>query len=802
MTIPSASPLAAMLCALAVAAVAIAASPALGQTSGEPSGMISLAAVASLQLGQDAHDLARFPHAMETFAVSDRTYLLAVGRLGVEILDVTDPRSPVPVADMRGGEAPYSGDSAAAAFAASGGTYVMTATSDALKIINVTIPDSPAVVAEIQNGHDNAHVLRHLPLDLVGERLGPYQAARTMSYSWNDLEAVDTFADVSGNVYAILASLGDNRVLVVDVTVPQAPVLVAKIQDGQGGFYALDNPVDVDAFALSGRAYALVSSFNGAIQVVNLTSPGAPAPVASMRDGQDGLHLRNVYDRAEVFAARDKVYALTHGYEGARIVDVTDPGAPTPVASIVHDWYAFGNLADVGVFDVSGAMYALAHYDYGLRVINVTDPEAPMPVADIRDERDGRAHVYDTAVFASGGGAYALVADGKYDTVRVIDIGEPAAPELVAELKSRLSPPPSWDAAYADMELLVSGGRTYALVADAADNAVRVVDITEPAAPRHVTDVSGGVNGFHAMSRPHDITTFTMSGAGYALVASGDYGAVQVLDFTDIEEPIAVAEIWDGAGSLETFESSGHTYAILLLDRSIHLINVTEPAAASTVFGVSLWEGYLHYGKSPGVGVASAAEGTFVVLPQDFAHTAYVADITDAQTPEFLGPVDIKADKFVPVFAEFLDIETFYMHGRVYAIIAGYNDIGPNGNIQILDITRPRSASYESTMVNGHVGLTVPETITDVEVFTISGRTYALTVGHSASTGVSMAVLDITDPEEPEAVVSTVRRGGILDAGVDPTGAEIFAIGGVTYAVLVDVGGSTLQVVALTTPDA
>lgn len=801
MAAPSGNPLAAVPYVLGVAAVAIAAPSALGQVSVEQPGAISPVAVASLQLEQDSHDLAGFPRAMETFAISDRTYLLAVGRLGAEILDVTDPRFPVPVADMRSGDAPRNGYSpAAATFAASGGTYAMTATSDAIKIINVTIPDSPAVAAEIRNGHDNAHVLRHLPPDLVEERLGPYQAARTMSYSWNDLEAVDTFADTSGNVYALLASRWDDKVLVVDVTVPEAPVLMADMRDSREGFYALDDPVDVDAFVQSGRAYALVSSSYGAMQVANLTNPGAPTPAASVRDGQDGLHPRNVHGGAEVFAVQGKTYALTHGYGGARIVDVTDPGAPAPAASIAGDWSSFGNMIDVGVFGVSGAMYALAHYDYGIRVIDVTDPGAPTSVADMRDEWDRRAYVYAAAVFASSGGTYALVADSKYDAVRVIDIGEPAAPEHVAELSGEFGPSPPWGAVSVDVELLASGGGTYALVADAADNVVRVVDITEPAAPRHVTDVSGGVDGFHAMSGPQDVATFAVSGAGYALVAGGHYGAVQVLDFTDAEEPIAAAEIWDGTGGLEVFEASGHTYAILLSDNSAHIINATEPAAASTVSGAGSPDGRFGHGESAGIAIVSAAEGVHAISAPDFGRTMYVVDITDVRTPVFLDPAD--TDAAFSVYVDPTDVEAFHAHGRAYVIITGHRDFDSTGTVQIIDVTLPRSASQASMMTSGQVGSAVHDAPIDVEVFEILDRTYALVVGYDTASGGAMLVLDVTDAKRPAVVASATSGNGVLDAGMSPMGAEIFATGGVTYAVLVDAGGSALQVVALTPPDA
>ncbi|MCE2509002.1 MAG: hypothetical protein J4G04_06900 [Nitrosopumilaceae archaeon] len=784
-----------MLSVLVAAAIVI--SPALAQDP-QPHESISPAPVASLRIVQDAFSLAGFPDDMETFAVSDRTYLLSVSWLGTEIVDVTDPKSPSPVADVFvDQDTPHhDGSGRAGIFSVSNHTYALVAVYDTLQIINVTIPDAPTVIASIRNGHDNIYALRHLPQEQVDERLAAYQGVRELSYSWGQISDVETFTAVSGSVYALLASQGDERVQVIDVTSPDAPILVSSMQDSLDGFYALDEPADVEVFDASGRTYALVFSFiGGTMQVIDLTSPDAPMPAADIRNRQHSWALVD----AEIFAASGRTYALTYGSEGLQIIDVTEPSVLVPVAGM-SGGYGRGDPGKVEVFDVSGRTYALTHGSEGLQIIDVTEPSVLVPVASMPYEGNGLPYALDMEVFASSGSIYALVANYADNVIQVIDVTEPATPEHVGDMRSGTG---SWlvpEIAAVDVEVFASSGSIYALVADAAGNAIRAVNITEPATPEHVGDIPGGPGDFYALSSPLDIETFVVHERAYALVASGKYGAIQVLDVTDPRAPAPVTEVWDGSGSMEIFTLSDKTYAFLMSGNSAHIINVTEPAAASTISGARSPENYPRHGNPVGTGIFSVSGNTYAITPDHYGHRVQIVDITDAGAPEFLDTAEIE-QRFFYGFSNPLDIETFYAYGRPYALVTGYNGFDPLGTIQIIDLARPQDATYASTILGGQGGFGALDTPTDAEVFGASGRTYALVLDNGSGPGGAMHIVDVTNPDDPVTVHSTRDGQGVLDAGSNPGDAEIFVADGTTYAAVADADGSTLWIIALTAQD-
>ena len=417
---------------------------------------------------------------------------------------------------------------------------------------------------------------------------------------------------------------------------------------------------------------------------------------------------------------------------------------------------------------------------------------------DDQDRLPYPALIDDIEVYAASGGTYALLTTHADDPIRVVDLTDPAAPEIVAEIRSGSRLLQQEGISAISMKAYAASGGTYAMLADTAGNLVRVVNITDPAAPEIVAEITGGSGDFYALSDPADVETVSRSGTVYALVASGKYGSVQVLNITNPREPTPVAEIWDGSGEMEIFGSSGRTYALLMSGSSVHIINVTDPASASTISGARSTEEHARFRAPAGAGIFSASGNIHAIIPEDFGSRIYIADITDAGAPGPLHAVDVEPHRFFPVFSNPTDIEEFYAYGRPYALITGYSrfDAG-GGTVEVMDVTSPQSAVYASTIVNGQDGFGTLGTPTDAEVFGASGRTYALIVDYADSGG-GIHIVDITDPDSP-APVATVRGGqGILDARDGPVEAEIFASGGATYALLSNADGSTLQVISLT----
>ena len=56
-----------------------------------------------------------------------------------------------------------------------------------------------------------------------------------------------------------------------------------------------------------------------------------------------------------------------------------------------------------------------------------------------------------------------------------------------------------------DIETVKIGGNTYALVASWADNALQIIDVTDPSSPLPVSSVFDGRGGFDALNGANDI---------------------------------------------------------------------------------------------------------------------------------------------------------------------------------------------------------------------------------------------------------------------------------------------------------
>ena len=59
----------------------------------------------------------------------------------------------------------------------------------------------------------------------------------------------------------------------------------------------------------------------------------------------------------------------------------------------------------------------------------------------------------------------------------------------------------------------------YALIAAREDNGVQIINITDPYNPTNASSITDGTR-YPELDRPHSITTVTIEGSTYALVAS------------------------------------------------------------------------------------------------------------------------------------------------------------------------------------------------------------------------------------------------------------------------------------------
>ena len=237
-------------------------------------------------------------------------------------------------------------------------------------------------------------------------------------------------------------------------------------------------------------------------------------------------------------------------FDGAvQVIDMSDPTSPVPVAAIHDGMDGFESLAaaiGIAIVDTQDGTYALvaSTSDNAIQVIDVTDPADPSPAGVIDVFRP--THI-DTATIS--GNTYALVASFMQSYVQLIDVTDPGAPSSVAVINDDEG---GFDAlkTVSRIEVVTASGSTYLLASGYGDNAIQVIDATDPAALSPAGIIADGDDGFDGLEGASSMATVTASGRTYVLVASYLDDAIQIIDMTDPLAPLAVTTIYDAQDAL------------------------------------------------------------------------------------------------------------------------------------------------------------------------------------------------------------------------------------------------------------
>ncbi len=306
-----------------------------------------------------------------------------------------------------------------------------------------------------------------------------------------------------------------------------------------GGAAALDGALSV--FVKGPHAY-VASSESGALEVVDVSNPGAPSHAGKLADGDGGAELGNA---SRVFVRGDHAYVAAGGSAGAlQIVDVSNPGSPShagklslndPMGVFVRGDYAYVALDSgdaLAVVDVRNpaeprlvSTHALAvggarrahvsgHHAYvtqldlvrdgftqvarsALEVVDVSDPANPSSASTVYHDMDlgdtsGSGALLDSprGVAVRGGRAYVAAFDS--DALQVLDVSAATSPRAAGALAHDASAGVLLDGAAG---LAVKGDCAY--VAAFGSDALTMVDVSDPSGPAHAASVteSGALDG-------------------------------------------------------------------------------------------------------------------------------------------------------------------------------------------------------------------------------------------------------------------------------------------------------------------
>ena len=438
--------------------------------------------------------------------------------------------------------------------------------------------------------------------DVLGNRMGDSRvtAGNTVPY----VERV-TSSRANGTYV-----LGDAIDIVAEFSMPVS-VEGNGVIYGSNGFERLHRPEHITTVEIGDGFYALVAAGNSGVQIINITDPGKPTATSSVVDDVGGFDLLYSPTHIVTVEIRDRLYALVTGdnyQDGVQIMDITDPGNPTAVASVPNGEGGFRSLygaQSVTTVKIGDRFYALVAslYDRGVQIMDITDPHRPSPTASVFYKEEcnpAEEACFDllgsptsVATVKIGGSFYALVSSSA--GIQIMNITNPARPTPTATISDGECNPDDHEGKCFDkldrarsVAIVEIDGRIYALVAANGDSGVQIIDITVPSRPDAVASVSDGAGGFDELYGAYSVETAEIGGRVYALVASYSDSGVQIIDITVPSRPVAVASVSDGAGGFNTLrdaksataaEIGGRVYALVAAhhDHGVQIIDITDP---------------------------------------------------------------------------------------------------------------------------------------------------------------------------------------------------------------------------------
>lgn len=465
----------------------------------------------------------------------------------------------------------------------------------------------------------------------------------------------------SHNVYArdlavsgTVAYFADgNGVQLVDVSDPAAPRLA-------GGDYIGDSTVAVDV--ADGYAY-VATRFGPGVHVFSVIDIDAPVEIGawelscacevwdvSVRDdiayvaASDGYGLRvlDVSDPAvpaergfllgdfrHVTVAETYAYLSGGASPALTLVDVSEPLTPTLVATlpIAHE---------IGPVAVQGDLAVAAAGEVGVMLFDITEPANPLVLATV----DTVGDVMDVDFY----GEHVVVS--RRNGWSILDVADPSSVayvhQTVAPARVRQLAAPADDYAFAldddafytlavgtsltvvghlpiegDEPVSMTIGDGLAFVRMYGEDALLIIDITDPAAPELVTA--------YATPVPVRGDGAYRDGLVFAPI---DQAGLLILDVSDPSLPTVVATLSLPDRATTVALEGDFAYVGSLYGDRVHIVDVSDPSAPQRVSAF----------LAPDVRGLDVAMGTVAVAGQN--HGIQLVDVTQPLTPVQLGSYD------------------------------------------------------------------------------------------------------------------------------------------------------------------
>ena len=577
---------------------------------------------------------------------------------------------------------------------------------------------------------------------------------------------------ISERTYAVVASYSEDAIQIIDLVNPYLPLPVSVFYNNTDSEVKLNGATDIEIILDDDEAYALVTAYNdNAIQIINITSPVTPTKIRSLTDGEGRYEALAGATDIDVVNIGSATYGLISANEddAIQIIDLNNPVLPRVVGSTLddddedHDFYLDGVMG-LDAITIQDTMYVLAaaHTGEGIQVIDLERPAFPVPVSDISHHEDvdiASAGSWGMDTFVVDGSTYAAIAVYPDDAVQIVNVTKPWMPLPVSNVFDGTGKFEALGGA-TDIETVSVGGKVYGVVAAYDEDAIQIINLTDPTNPEFVRELIDGEDDFEALEGPIDVEVATISGRAYAVVAAYDEDAIQIIDLINPAFPLPTADV-----------------------RHDDIFVADEDIGREYEVEIRIMEG------PRGVAIADIADKTYCVVVSRNDDSVLILDVTNPAQP---WPVSSTYDDLrgVKALNGATDVEIVKAWGKVYAIIASKWA----GGIQILDITDPEEPVAAAALFDNRDGYAALNGAADVEVTPIHTRLFAVASG---SFDDAVQIIDVTDPANPVPLHAAYDNSRGFDALNGADDVEIFTVGDTTYVMVASIEEESIQIARL-----
>ncbi|HTH55995.1 MAG TPA: T9SS type A sorting domain-containing protein [Cyclobacteriaceae bacterium] len=326
---------------------------------------------------------------------------------------------------------------------------------------------------------------------------------------------------------------------------------------------------------------------------------------------------------------------------------------------------------------------------------------------------------------------------------------------------------------YEPTSVFVSGN--YAYVTNYINDAVEILDISNPAAPVHKGSLVDGKGG----ARLQSPSSICVSG-NYAYV--GSLSALEIIDISDRTNPMHTASIVSDQGSglpfgeNSVFVSGNYAYVATKSANAFTIVDISNPSAP-------LIKGNLLDGASGALLNAPSSvyvSGNFAYVVSQLSNSLEIIDISNPSAPVHKGSIVDGAGGAIMNYPSCV-----YVLGN-YAYVASFS----SSSLEVVDISNPAAPTHKGNITHslevGGPRLAGPRSVV------VSGN-YAYVVADPNT----LEIVDISNPSSPQ------HKGNIADSKLNVS-YSVFVSGNYAYVAsalssrlnVIDVSDTTTPTIA------